>query len=413
MNAQNGVWDMSYFKQKGASPTVGVQTAAGKQGKCKKLPFSDLFRLLINFSRTALFPHSSATIRNTQQMDRINHYTQGKRTLTPVTPLIILLIGLVVKGSDVSAFSLSPMHPEFCFCGPVQPSGKTQTTRFSRATSSLGYRDRTSGDTNGKAQLNSQQKWNLQASLMMMQKTSDSTKGAKPLQQHGASSSPVNNNEQDTAQKVDEYLEFLGKRYNRVHRFDRAHPKKTPFSVLAWLAQPQDENQNSNDDSGDDSQVKESNALYALGVAGLASERLLQKHGVTLKRCTIVDLDSSTSGKTIEVEHSSCESPKLQERMPLLLPSVLAAVVGRIVALRQFWETMQKTSMLSLLRKWHPWTRLSPSTWPPKLANLSRTLLKAGGGERNIQIALSVMCIFAVYFAQPLARLAVSSRTQV
>eukprot|EP00980_Cylindrotheca_fusiformis_P013935 scaffold3618_cov129-Cylindrotheca_fusiformis.AAC.35 len=68
--------------------------------------------------------------------------------------------------------------------------------------------------------------------------------------------------EQDS---VDEYLEFLDRRYNRLHE----EGEEKPFSAISWLLEEEE--------SSPANQQKE-NALYVLGVAGMASQKFLQKH---------------------------------------------------------------------------------------------------------------------------------------
>ena len=69
---------------------------------------------------------------------------------------------------------------------------------------------------------------------------------------------------------VDNYLEFLDRRYQRLH--EEEEPRRdTKFSAWKWLTQ-------GSDDSEPLKQQKTDDALYVLGVAGLASEKLLQKH---------------------------------------------------------------------------------------------------------------------------------------
>lgn len=71
-------------------------------------------------------------------------------------------------------------------------------------------------------------------------------------------------------QAVDEYLEFLDKRYKRLHESEKKEERaSTKFSALKWLM---------GDETDPVSQRQQENALYVLGVAELASERLLQKH---------------------------------------------------------------------------------------------------------------------------------------
>ncbi|CAJ1953320.1 unnamed protein product [Cylindrotheca closterium] len=73
-------------------------------------------------------------------------------------------------------------------------------------------------------------------------------------------------NEQDS---VDKYLEFLHKRYDRLHE---EKEEENPLSAMNWLLQgsPKGEVLASKQQKED--------ALYVLGVAGLASQKLLQKH---------------------------------------------------------------------------------------------------------------------------------------
>jgi hypothetical protein len=95
-------------------------------------------------------------------------------------------------------------------------------------------------------------------------------------------------NEQDG---VDDYLEFLDKRYNRLHEVK----EEKPFSAINWLLQ-------SPGKEGDilPSQQEKEDALYVLGVAGLASQKLLQKHPhlnadkevSTLKEATPVPIEA-------------------------------------------------------------------------------------------------------------------------
>lgn len=73
-------------------------------------------------------------------------------------------------------------------------------------------------------------------------------------------------NEQDS---VDEYLEFLEQRYNRLHE----EKEETPLSAMTWLLQG-----STKDEEVVASKQQKEDALYVLGVAGLASQKLLQKH---------------------------------------------------------------------------------------------------------------------------------------
>jgi hypothetical protein len=67
---------------------------------------------------------------------------------------------------------------------------------------------------------------------------------------------------------VDQYLEFLDRRYKRLKK-----KEDKPFSAMEWLLQG---SPNRNEPLPLEQQKED--ALYVLGVAGLASQRLLQKH---------------------------------------------------------------------------------------------------------------------------------------
>ena len=80
--------------------------------------------------------------------------------------------------------------------------------------------------------------------------------------------------EEENQEVVDQYLEFLDRRYHRLHT-EQEEEKPKPFSSLSWLIQA---SQDRNDAVA--SKQQEEDALYILGVAGLASQKLLQKHHV-------------------------------------------------------------------------------------------------------------------------------------
>jgi len=83
--------------------------------------------------------------------------------------------------------------------------------------------------------------------------------------------------EDDEQQSVDEYLEFLDRRYRRLHSSESEEGSK-PFSALNWLRQ----SSLSRNEVIISEQQKE-DALYVLGVAGLASEKLLHKHHLSVE----------------------------------------------------------------------------------------------------------------------------------
>jgi hypothetical protein len=78
----------------------------------------------------------------------------------------------------------------------------------------------------------------------------------------------------EEASPADDYLEFLEKRYSRILHDDKEEQQgssKKGFNVLQWLY-------HGGEADASQHKHKEDDALYVLGVANLASKRLLQKH---------------------------------------------------------------------------------------------------------------------------------------
>ena len=214
---------------------------------------------------------------------------------------------------------------------------------------------------------------------------------------------PAAFNDEDTSKKVDEYLEFLDKRYNRMRGIDGPQHKRKPFNMLKWL---------SHEDHTDHTEEAESNALYALGVAGLASERLLQKQGVSLTKCSIVQPASDDDSIVVDCE-SSPDTPSSLEGMPLLLNKIFATLTAKAIMLHRQVSARRRWMLKVLSQKSETAGKAALAAIPRASSNFVRTLVKAGGGERNLKFAATAMCAFAIYFAQPLVKSAITARTQV
>lgn len=82
-------------------------------------------------------------------------------------------------------------------------------------------------------------------------------------------------------QNIDEYLEFLDRRYNRLHSNDKKEVRKRSVNTAwKWIF-------DSDSSISKPTSLRESmkqDALYVLGVAELASARLLQKHPSSLEK---------------------------------------------------------------------------------------------------------------------------------
>lgn len=233
---------------------------------------------------------------------------------------------------------------------------------------------------------------------------SSSTTGRLPKTVVHASSpsSAALGNDEDTSKKVDEYLEFLDKRYNRMRDTNGPQEKKKPFSVLKWLGQ----------ENHMEPPSEETDALYALGVAGLASERLLQKHGVSRVIVQPTAAATSMNDDSIVVECDSSTESSMEERMSLLLNKIFAVFAAKLVALQRQVAAKRNLMLQALALKSKKAGKAALAFLPRATSDFVRAAVKAGGGERNLKIAATAMCAFAIYFAQPLIKGAIA-RTQV
>ena len=215
-------------------------------------------------------------------------------------------------------------------------------------------------------------------------------------------SSAALGHDEDTSKKVDEYLEFLDKRYNRMRDTNGPQQKKTPFSVLKWLGQ----------ENHMEPPSEETDALYALGVAGLASERLLQKHGVSRAIVQPTAAATSKNDDPIVVECDSSTEFSMEERMSLLLNKIFATFAAKLVTLQRQVAAKRNLMLQALALKSKNAGKAALAFLPRATSDFVRAAVKAGGGERNLKIAATAMCAFAIYFAQPLIKGAIT-RTQV
>ena len=79
--------------------------------------------------------------------------------------------------------------------------------------------------------------------------------------------------QEEKQNQVDEYLEWLDRRYNRIHSDESESSSKSAWD---WLM-------NSPSNKNQEDQSNHEDALHVLGLAELASDRLLQKHPLPLQ----------------------------------------------------------------------------------------------------------------------------------
>eukprot|EP00547_Thalassionema_nitzschioides_P000336 CAMPEP_0194198856 /NCGR_PEP_ID=MMETSP0156-20130528/80_1 /TAXON_ID=33649 /ORGANISM="Thalassionema nitzschioides, Strain L26-B" /LENGTH=212 /DNA_ID=CAMNT_0038923685 /DNA_START=116 /DNA_END=754 /DNA_ORIENTATION=+ len=148
-----------------------------------------------------------------------------------------------------------------------------------------------------------------------------------------------NNPEQES---VDEYLEFLDRRYNRLRHEEEE--ETAPARVWSWGWLMDDNNKPENVAQ----QVQQNDALYALGVAELASEKLLQKHHISLQSSDKSTAASGLFGRPKEPTASATllhqkvrKSMALRSKALLRIPKqVLIVAAKNIPALTCFSSTL-------------------------------------------------------------------------
>jgi hypothetical protein len=192
------------------------------------------------------------------------------------------------------------------------------------------------------------------------------------------SSQSDSGNEQDG---VDAHLEFLDRRYNRLHEEVK---QEKPFSAINWLLQGQGK-------EGDilPSQQEKEDALYVLGVAGMASEKLLQKHPhlnadkevSTLKKATPVPIEAldalAASSEDVTFGH-------------LMIKKVLVPIVRLLYFVhrrKQMFLNVQYKRVGHFVGKTGKTTIRALLNAPTKAFEV---ILEIGGGKANIVSTLAI-----------------------
>jgi len=162
------------------------------------------------------------------------------------------------------------------------------------------------------------------------------------------------------------------------------------FSAWKWLSkgEPQQDSSSSQATLPVQSSKQEENALYALGVAGLASKKLLQKHRVSSEQlraaseqaidCSAIEDDGDDDDAT------SVGSNKIVEKA--------LCVVQKIGAARHSLHEYQNNKLRKATKVV---TRL-----PVKLG---RKLFALGGGQRTVAMTAAVAAAFIFVLAKPVA----------
>ncbi len=214
-------------------------------------------------------------------------------------------------------------------------------------------------------------------------------------------------------ENVDAYLEFLDRRYKRLHSNDRVaedfkSKNPTAFSAMSWLM-------NGNEESLPSKQQSE-DALFVLGVAGLASQKLLQKHHLDATVTETTSTAPPAKGTASQAHsHQLREMGVIEVKAELVTPAYMF-VRNLLVPLVRAIHMLHKRKEL-LLKKFHYKLKsvgvkaiqnvIRPLRAMKKPRSVLNALLNLGGSKHNVMVTLA--CGYAtVLLIQPILTAAVT-----
>jgi len=234
----------------------------------------------------------------------------------------------------------------------------------------------------------------------------------------GSSSDRSSASENEEQENVDAYLEFLDTRYRRLHCDDgkeetaqlkqqdcSVSKKGKPFSAMDWLT-----NGGSNNvDVVNSTREQQADALYVLGVAGLASQKLLQKHHlpttpIPSRQSRMISPDTSsnedsgpTMEKLVELKEQIDDAIEVKDTRSLktemnhfVVDNVLLHII-RVIYLAQrrkklFLKVVQQ-QVTALATKATDGFMTALSQGPKSILN---AVLTIGGGRQNILRTMTI-----------------------
>lgn len=200
---------------------------------------------------------------------------------------------------------------------------------------------------------------------------------------------------------VDDYLEFLERRYHRLHDNKKGEVKK--FSALKWLMQGSEEE---NETTIAVSANKEEDALYVLGVAGLASQRLLQKHQpVPAFSAAYAAQDRAMAQSAMAMDAVVVPSSRLSV-MAAMAVTPLAPVWKRLTRQRQALLRFQTTKMQAAFQ-----LLMRVAVRGPIKA--TKALVELGGGKHNVAVTLTFTVALAFLLLRPMVQAVISEGSSV
>jgi hypothetical protein len=191
----------------------------------------------------------------------------------------------------------------------------------------------------------------------------------------------IADNEQDT---VDEYLEFLDRRYRRMHSTEKEEEKPKPFSAINWLLEGTPKR-------GEVlvSLQQEEDALYVLGVAGLASQKLLQKHHLLPEESNTATI---VRPKPLEVVSSDVIDidPENDSPSAMFIKMLVVPVVRILYVVQRRKELFFNAQMRRVRSVLSASARLVAKSLIYGPVSATKAVLEIGGGKQTIAVTLTV-----------------------
>jgi len=217
-----------------------------------------------------------------------------------------------------------------------------------------------------------------------------------------ASKQEPGNQQQDN---VDDYLEFLDRRYRRIHSNERKTKSAAPFSALNWLRQGSPSRGDVATSSSQ--QQQQQDALYVLGVAGLASERLLQKHHLVSQQKDLAQRKAIHESKVMDVE---AEVIAKDGASAMLIKKLMVPLI-RIVYIAHRRKDLFVAAQLTKARGVCGSAIRKTGKY---LANGSvataKTLFEFGGGRKSLTLTFMAVTSFFLVF-RPILQAAIAEAT--
>ena len=251
---------------------------------------------------------------------------------------------------------------------------------------------------------------------------------------------------EEEQQGIDKYLEYLDRRYHRLHDGDDGpngnNKKPAVFSALEWLGRKggkpnnevniHHENHQEEEEDEDEEQAttlqQQEDALYVLGLAGLASQKLLRKHHIDavpaqkasddarqyqqmvsqieeLKKITaeggdgtIIDVDA---GMVVDDEKETFVEAEIARQHQQEETAFVAAFKEMmIVPLLHKYDVLTRAKNMFLYRQLKRLSQTTRSIFSALLqkgpVGIVRSILEIGGGMKNIAVtftAMSTLCV--------------------